>query len=68
MNVAPVSSVNFAVSTGTVVPETVVLHEVPETVVRVHPAWRGYKFIVVKDEIVIIEPKTRKIVTVIEKR
>jgi hypothetical protein len=59
--------VNFTVSTGTVVPTTVELREVPADIIRVVPAWRGYRFIVVKNQIIIIEPSTRKIVTVVER-
>ena len=34
-------------------------------IVEVHPAWRGYMYFVVNDEIVIVEPSTLKIVAVI---
>jgi hypothetical protein len=59
--------VNFAVSAGTIIPTTVELHEVPADVVRIVPAYRGYRYFVVRNEIVIVEPSTRKIVTVIQR-
>jgi hypothetical protein len=64
-NVKAETNVNFNISVGTVVPRTVVLHELPATVIEVHPQWRGYRFILVGGEIIIIEPATYKIVTII---
>ena len=37
---------------------------VPPTLVEIHPAWRGYMYFVVGDELVIVEPGTLKIVAV----
>ena len=67
VHVAPATNVNFAISTGTIVPASVEWHDLPVEVVRVVPAYRGYKYILVGNRIVIIEPGTRKIVTVIER-
>jgi hypothetical protein len=60
-----VSNVNFNVSVGTVVPRSVHLVTVPSTIVEIHPAWRGYQYFVVNDEIIIVEPGTLRIVAVI---
>ena len=60
-----VSNVNFSLTVGTVVPRTVKTVEVPATLVEIHPAWRGYRYFIVNDQIVIVEPDTLKIVTVI---
>ncbi|MBV9348130.1 MAG: DUF1236 domain-containing protein [Pseudolabrys sp.] len=59
------TSVNFSLSVGTVVPSSVRIHPLPDTVVAIVPQYRGYDYIVVRDDIVILEPRTRKIVTVI---
>ena len=67
VSVKPVSNVKFSVSVGTVVPTTVTLHPVPETVVTIIPQYRGYAFFVVRDEFIIVEPRTHKIVDVIER-
>ncbi len=64
-NAPRVSSVNFSVSVGTVVPHTVHVVTVPPEIVEIHPAWRGYSYFIVNDEIVIVEPRTLKIVAVI---
>ena len=37
----------------------------PTTIVEIHPAWRGYMYFVVDDEIIIVEPGTLRIVAVI---
>jgi microcystin-dependent protein len=65
-NVRPVTNVNFNISVGTVVPRSVTLHALPPTIVEVYPAWRGYRFVLVADEIIIIEPSTYRIVAVID--
>jgi Protein of unknown function (DUF1236) len=67
VRVAPVTNVNFALSVGTVIPTTVEWHDLPAEVVTVVPAYRGYKYVLVGNRIVIIEPASRKIVTVIER-
>jgi hypothetical protein len=64
-NVQPLRNVNFSVSVGTVVPTSVRFYPVTSAIVEVYPQYRGYSFIVVEDEIVIIEPRTKKIVTII---
>jgi hypothetical protein len=65
-NVRPVTNVNFTISVGAVVPRTVELHPLPPAIIEIYPAWRGYRFVLVGDEIVIIEPSTYRIVAVIE--
>lgn len=65
-NVRPVTNVNFNIAVGTAVPRTVELHPLPPAIIEVHPAWRGYRFILVEDEIIIIEPGSYRIVAVID--
>ncbi|WP_312015693.1 DUF1236 domain-containing protein [Bradyrhizobium liaoningense] len=64
LNVQPLNSVNFSLSVGTVVPRDVRLQPLPAEVVEVVPQYRGYNFVLVKDEIVIVEPSSSKIVAV----
>jgi len=66
VSVKPLSNVNFSVSVGTVIPRSVTLRPVPATVVTIIPQYRGYEFFVVRDQYVIVEPRTHKIVDVIE--
>ena len=60
------SQINFNISVGTVVPRSGVRFvTVPDTIVRIHPAWRGYSYFIVDEEIIIVEPSTYKIVAVL---
>src|ERR1700760_1916444 len=65
-HVSSVNNVNFSISVGTRVPrDGIEFHTLPAEVVTIYPQWRGYKFIVVHDEIVVIDPNTYEIVEVI---
>jgi hypothetical protein len=65
LNAAPLTNVNFALSVGTVVPRDIRLQPLPTDVVEIVPQYRGYNFVVVRDEIVIVEPSSYKIVDVL---
>jgi Protein of unknown function (DUF1236) len=60
-----VSNVNFSLSVGTVVPRTVKYVPLPSRVVEIYPAWRGYHFFIVGDQMVIVEPGSLRIVAVL---
>lgn len=62
------TDVNFSVSVGATVPRRVHLETLPRDVVEIAPRYRGYKYVVVRDEIVIVDPKSYKVVTVIDRR
>ena len=64
--VAPVTNVNFSISVGTRVPRNVSFHPLPVEVVTIYPEWRGYEFILVRDQIVVIDPQTFEIVAILE--
>jgi Protein of unknown function (DUF1236) len=65
-HVAPVTNIDFSVSVGTKVPrERVSLRALPSEVVTIYPEWRGYEFFVVRDEIVVVDPRTLEIVAVL---
>src|SRR5579871_37031 len=53
------NDVKFSVNVGTVVPRTVHVAEVPEMLIRIHPDWRGHRFFVVRDEIIIVDSDFR---------
>ncbi|MEY9475319.1 hypothetical protein ABH992_007718 [Bradyrhizobium yuanmingense] len=64
--VAPVTNVNFSISVGTRIPrEGITLHALPSRVVSIYPEWRSYKYVLVREEIVIIDPDTYEIVAVL---
>jgi hypothetical protein len=65
-HVAPVTNVNFSISVGTRVPRDVSFHPLPAEIVTIYPDWRGYQFILVKDQIVVVDPQTFEIVAVVD--
>lgn len=64
-NVQRVHHADFALSVGTRVPNTVRLYDVPNTIVDVLPQYRGFEYIVVRHDLVIIDPATLEIVAVL---
>ena len=66
VNVPSISNVNFSLSVGTAIPDTVTLVDVPAEIIRIVPAWRSYKVVKVRDRIIIVDPARRTIVTIIE--
>jgi hypothetical protein len=64
-NAPRVSNVTFAVNVGTVIPRTVTVVEVPEPLIEIHPEWRGFRYFVYNDEIIVVEPDSLRIVAVV---
>lgn len=64
--VQPVTNVNFSIAVGTRVPRTVNFYPLPTTIVEIYPAWSGYQFFLVGDEIVVVDPHTLEIVAVLD--
>jgi len=60
-----VDHVDFSLSVGIRVPNTVTFYDVPETIVYIVPQYRGFKYIVVGHKLVIIDPDTLEIVAVL---
>ena len=65
-HVAPVTNVNFSISVGTRVPRDVSFHPLPMEIVSIYPDWRGYEFILVRDQIIVVDPRTFEIVAVLD--
>jgi hypothetical protein len=65
-HVAPVTNVNFSISVGTRIPRDVTFHPLPTEIVTIYPDWRGYEFILVNDQIVVVDPRTFEIIAVID--
>ena len=64
--VEPATNINFSISVGTRVPREVRFHPLPAEIVTVYPDWRGYEFFLVRDEIVVVNPRTMEIVAVLD--
>jgi Protein of unknown function (DUF1236) len=63
--VAP-ARLDTPVHLGVQVPQDVKHYPVPPDVVEIHPRWRGYNYILVANEILIIDPGTREIVEIFQ--
>jgi hypothetical protein len=61
------TSVNIDVNVDEPLPGNVDLMPLPPAVVSIVPEYRGYDYVVVHDEIVIVQPSTRKVVEVIHR-
>jgi hypothetical protein len=57
-----ISHADFSVSVGTRVPERYHFHPLPTEIVDIVPEYRGFDYMVVDNEIVIVNPSTREIV------
>ena len=60
------TDVKFNISVGATVPRSVHVVVVPEDVVEIVPQYEGYDYIVVGEQILIVDPNTMEIVAVIE--
>ena len=65
-NAPRVSSPNFNISIGTRVPRTVRFAALPRTIVEIEPAWRGFEYFMIGDQIVIVDPRSMEIVAIVE--
>jgi hypothetical protein len=60
------SKLNVSISVGTRVPSTVKYYPIPQEVVVIYPEWRGYDYILVGDQIVVLDPRSHEIVAILE--
>ena len=61
-----VDHVDFSLTPGTVVPKSVHLAALPQTMVNIEPTWRGNEYFQVGGRIVIVDPQTMKILGVLD--
>lgn len=59
------TNVNFDIRVGASVPRSVTLHALPSDVIEVVPAYRNYRYVYVRDEIVIVDPVSYEVVAVV---
>jgi outer membrane biosynthesis protein TonB len=59
------NNVQFSISVGEAVPRSVHFYRLPARIVRDVPQYRGYDYIMVGDDILILDPRTHRIVAVI---
>jgi hypothetical protein len=65
-NVQKLTNVNFSIAVGTRVPRTVSFYPLPTQIVEIYPAWRGYEFFLVRNEVVVVDPNTLEIIAVLD--
>lgn len=59
-----VNRVNFSLAPGTVVPRSIRLAALPQTIIEIQPPWRGNEYFVVRNKVVIVNPQSMEIVGV----
>ena len=65
-NKVELAHLNVSVRVGTRVPESVRFYPLPAEVFVIYPEWRGYDYIVVGNQILVINPRTHEIVAILE--
>ena len=65
-HVAPLNNVNFSIAVGTRIPRDVTFHRLPAEIVTIYPEWRGYEYILVGDQILVVDPRTYEIVAILD--
>jgi hypothetical protein len=65
--VRPVDNLGVSVSVGAELPSRVQLQPVPSEIASIRPQYRDYRYTVSEREIVIVDPRSRRIVEVIER-
>ena len=63
--VQPARGLDINISVGAVVPRSVTFHPIPRDIVVIAPAYAGYLYFVIGDELCIVDPVTYEIVDII---
>ncbi|HZL40519.1 MAG TPA: DUF1236 domain-containing protein [Pseudolabrys sp.] len=63
--VAP-THLNVSVNVGTRVPDSVHFYPLPQEVYVIYPEWRGYDYILVGDQVLVIDPRSHEIVAILD--
>jgi hypothetical protein len=63
--VKPLTNVNFSIAVGTKVPTAVQLRALPSDLATFIPQYRGYSYVAVEEQIVIVDPGTHEIVAIV---
>jgi Protein of unknown function (DUF1236) len=63
----PLATATFPVTVGTVVPAETQVYTVPAQAVEVAPTIRGYQYVLVGNQVALVDPTTRRIVYVADR-
>ena len=64
-NLNRATNVNVSISVGTRIPRSVRLAALPASIVSIVPAYRSYQYVLVNDQICIVDPHTYEIVEIV---
>jgi hypothetical protein len=59
----PERNLNISIRVGERIPDRVRVHRLPDTIVSIEPEYRGYDYFTTEEDIVIVEPRTHRIVS-----
>ncbi|MDF0581395.1 DUF1236 domain-containing protein [Bradyrhizobium yuanmingense] len=59
----PERNLNISIRVGETIPSRVRLHRLPPEIVSIEPAYRGYEYFTTEDEVIIVEPRSHRIVS-----
>ena len=59
----PERNLNISIRIGETVPQSVRFHRLPPEIVSIEPEYRDYEYFTTDDDIVIVEPRTKRIVS-----
>jgi len=60
------SKLNVSISVGVRLPATVHYYPMPTEVITIYPEWRGYDYILVGDQIIVVDPRSHEIVAILD--
>ncbi len=60
------SKLNISISVGARVPSTVKYYPIPQQVIVIYPEWRGFDYILVGDQILVLDPRSHEIVAILD--
>ena len=65
LNIAPLLRIKFAIDVGSEIPRSIKLRPLPYGAVTAAPQYRGHAFVRIEEDVVIVEPRSYKIVAVV---
>jgi hypothetical protein len=65
-NAPRVESPDFDVSVGAAIPGSVRFAALPAAVLEIEPAWHGFEYFLIGDRMVVVDPRTMKVVAIVD--
>lgn len=64
-NLHRLEGVNLVLAIGTRIPDVINVYSLPESIVAIIPQYRGFKYVIIQNEMIIVNPDTREIVAIL---